>query len=54
MFLQLELWLIAGFNYFDTEYEAFKAWAETYPDNCSLLIDTYNVLKSGLPNAISI
>lgn len=39
---------------FDTEYEAFKAWAEVYPDNCSLLIDTYNVLKSGLPNAIKI
>ena len=39
---------------FDTEYEAFKAWAEVYPDNCSLLIDTYNVLKSGLPNAIKV
>ena len=39
---------------FDTEYEAFKSWAETYPDNCSLLIDTYNVLKSGLPNAIKV
>lgn len=39
---------------FDTELEAFKAWAETYPDNCSLLIDTYNVLKSGLPNAIKV
>ncbi|NLZ35461.1 MAG: nicotinate phosphoribosyltransferase [Clostridiales bacterium] len=39
---------------FDSEYEAFKAWAESYPDNCSLLIDTYNVLKSGLPNAIKV
>lgn len=39
---------------FDTEYEAFEAWAKTYPDNCSLLIDTYNVLKSGLPNAIKV
>lgn len=39
---------------FDTEYEAFKAWAEVYPDNCLLLIDTYNVLKSGLPNAIKV
>ncbi len=39
---------------FDTELEAFTAWAETYPDNCSLLIDTYNVLKSGLPNAIKV
>lgn len=39
---------------FDTEYEAFKSWAKSYPDNCSLLIDTYNVLKSGLPNAIKV
>jgi len=39
---------------FDNEYEAFKTWAEVYPDNCSLLIDTYNVLKSGLPNAIKV
>lgn len=39
---------------FDTEYEAFKTWAEVYPDNCLLLIDTYNVLKSGLPNAIKV
>ncbi|MDD6795538.1 MAG: nicotinate phosphoribosyltransferase [Clostridiaceae bacterium] len=39
---------------FDTEYEAFKAWAEIYPDNCTLLIDTYNVIKSGLPNAIKV
>ena len=37
---------------FDTEYEAFEAFAKLYPDNCILLIDTYNVLKSGLPNAI--
>lgn len=39
---------------FDTEYEAFKTWTETYPDNALLLIDTYNVLKSGLPNAIKV
>jgi nicotinate phosphoribosyltransferase len=39
---------------FDTEYEAFKAWAESYPDNCTLLVDTYNVLKSGIPNAIKV
>lgn len=39
---------------FDTEYEAFRTWAEVYPDNCLLLIDTYNVLKSGLPNAIRV
>ena len=37
---------------FDSEYEAFRAYAETYPQDCTLLIDTYNVLKSGLPNAI--
>jgi len=39
---------------FDSEYEAFKSYAKTYPDNCTLLIDTYNVLKSGLPNAIKV
>lgn len=37
---------------FPTELDAFNAWAKTYPDNCALLIDTYNVIKSGLPNAI--
>lgn len=37
---------------FDTELEAFNAYAREYPDNCTLLIDTYNVLKSGVPNAI--
>lgn len=39
---------------FDTEYEAFKAYAETYPDGTLLLVDTYNTLKSGVPNAIKI
>ena len=39
---------------FDTEYDAFLAYAKHYPDNCTLLIDTYNVLKSGLPNAIKV
>ncbi|GIM30685.1 nicotinate phosphoribosyltransferase [Clostridium polyendosporum] len=39
---------------YSTEYEAFKAWAEIYPDNCVFLVDTYNVLKSGIPNAIKI
>ena len=33
---------------FDTEYEAFKAYAEMYPNNCTLLVDTYNTLKSGV------
>ena len=39
---------------FDSEYEAFKAYAETYPDNCTLLVDTYSVLRSGMPNAIRV
>ncbi|MBQ2812734.1 MAG: nicotinate phosphoribosyltransferase, partial [Clostridia bacterium] len=37
---------------FDTELDAFCAYAREYPDNCTLLVDTYNVLKSGFPNAI--
>lgn len=37
---------------FDTELEAFNAYADIYPDKCLLLVDTYNVLESGLPNAI--
>ena len=39
---------------FDSEYEAFKKYTEIYPQNATLLIDTYNVLKSGLPNAIKV
>lgn len=39
---------------FDSEYDAFRAYAEVYPDNCILLVDTYNVLKSGIPNAIRV
>lgn len=37
---------------FDTEYEAFETYCKIYPKNATLLIDTYNVLESGLPNAI--
>ncbi len=37
---------------FDTEYEAFKTYCEQYPNNATLLVDTYNTLKSGVPNAI--
>ena len=37
---------------FDDEYTAFKKYSELYPDNCILLVDTYNALKSGVPNAI--
>lgn len=39
---------------FPDEYSAFKKYAEIYPDNCVLLVDTYNVLKSGVPNAIKV
>ena len=41
-------------QFFDSEYEAFAAYARNYPDNCTLLVDTYNVLKSGVPNAIRV
>ncbi|NCC07231.1 MAG: nicotinate phosphoribosyltransferase [Clostridia bacterium] len=39
---------------FPSEYEAFKHYAEIYPDNTTLLVDTYSVLKSGIPNAIKV
>lgn len=39
---------------FADEYTAFKAYAEKYPDSCMLLVDTYNVLRSGIPNAIRV
>ena len=39
---------------FDSEYEAFKAYCEMYPNNATLLVDTYNTLKSGVPNAIRV
>ena len=39
---------------FDSEYEAFKNYAMVYPDDSVFLIDTYNVLKSGVPNAIRV
>jgi len=37
---------------FDSQYEAFKTYCEIYPDNATLLVDTYNTLKSGIPDAI--
>ncbi len=37
---------------FPSELDAFRAYADVYPDNCVFLVDTYNVLKSGVPNAI--
>ncbi len=39
---------------FDNEYEAFKTYTEIYPTNATLLVDTYNVLKSGIPAAIKV
>ena len=39
---------------FDTEYDAFKTYCEIYPENPTLLVDTYNTLKSGIPNAIRV
>ncbi len=39
---------------FPSELEAFRAYARIYPDSCTLLVDTYNVLKSGIPNAIKV
>ena len=39
---------------FPDEYTAFKTYAKMYPDSCTLLVDTYDVLKSGVPNAIRV
>lgn len=39
---------------FNSEYEAFKAYADMYPDACLLLVDTYDTLRSGVPNAIKV
>ncbi len=39
---------------FRTELEAFEKFAELFPDNCLLLVDTYDTLKSGIPNAIKV
>jgi len=39
---------------FDSEYEAFKSYCELYPNQATLLVDTYNTLKSGVPNAIRV
>lgn len=39
---------------FPTELDAFRAYAKVYPDDCTLLVDTYNVLRSGVPNAIRV
>ncbi len=39
---------------FPDEIDAFRAYAKVYPDSCTLLVDTYNTLKSGIPNAITV
>ena len=39
---------------FPDEYTAFKTYARLYPNSCTLLVDTYDVLKSGVPNAIRV
>lgn len=39
---------------FPDEYTAFKAYADLYPEGCTLLVDTYDTLKSGVPNAIRV
>lgn len=39
---------------FPTEYDAFHAYASIYPENCILLVDTYDTLRSGVPNAIKV
>ena len=39
---------------YPSEYEAFRAYADSYPDNCLLLVDTYDTLRSGVPNAIKV
>lgn len=47
---QAHAWIMA----FDTELEAFREYARTFPDACVLLVDTYDTLLSGLPNAITV
>lgn len=39
---------------YDSELDAFRAYAKVYPDDCTLLVDTYSVLRSGVPNAITV
>ena len=47
---QAHAWIMA----FDTELEAFREYARTFPDDCVLLVDTYDTLRAGLPNAITV
>ena len=46
----VQLYLALG----ETEIDAFRAYAEVYPDDCLLLVDTINTLESGIPNAIRV
>ncbi len=45
---------IVGYSFLTVNNEAFYAYAKNYPTGCTLLVDTYNVLKSGIPNAIKV
>ena len=47
---QAHAWIMA----FDTELESFREYARTFPDHCILLVDTYETLLSGVPNAITV
>ena len=47
-------WAHSFIEFFPTEFEAFKAFADTYPESVSLLLDTYNIMESGLPNLIKL
>ena len=54
VFLCWEPWHILLFQSFDSRYDAFLYYAKTYPESCTLLIDTYSTLKSGIKNAIKV
>lgn len=47
---QAHSWIMS----FDNELDSFRAYAKVFPDKCILLVDTYNTLKSGVPNAIKV
>ncbi|HVM20028.1 MAG TPA: nicotinate phosphoribosyltransferase [Egibacteraceae bacterium] len=47
---QAHAWIMA----FDSELEAFRSYARTFPEHCVLLVDTYDTIASGVPNAITV